>query len=87
MKFCANCGQPAHRYGSTDPEHKPNLMGCINTLRHQLELREAALNKYGRHKDGCAALVYTADASECDCGLQPIFEAIAQSVSYAAKED
>jgi hypothetical protein len=29
---CLICGQGAHRYGTTDPEHKYDAMGCVNML-------------------------------------------------------
>lgn len=29
---CAVCGVSPHRYGTTDPEHKYDAMGCVNML-------------------------------------------------------
>lgn len=37
---CGTCGQPGHRYGATDREHKPNAVGCVNTLREVVERLE-----------------------------------------------
>jgi hypothetical protein len=38
---CAACGQGDHRYGTTDPDHEPDRMACINGLRHENDqLRE-----------------------------------------------
>ena len=30
---CAGCGLPGHRYGTSDPDHAYNAMGCVNSLR------------------------------------------------------
>lgn len=38
---CAACGMGDHRYGTTDPNHEPDRMACINGLRAENErLRE-----------------------------------------------
>lgn len=38
---CIHCGQPGHRYGSTDHDHEPTMVACINGLLHKIELLEA----------------------------------------------
>lgn len=30
---CAGCGLKGHRYGTTDPQHKFDAMGCVNSLK------------------------------------------------------
>lgn len=30
---CAGCGLKGHRYGTTDPEHAFDAMGCVNSLK------------------------------------------------------
>lgn len=42
---CFYCDEPGHRYGSTDPDHEPTMVACINGLRHKLELAEKALRQ------------------------------------------
>lgn len=38
---CEMCGQPYHRYGLSDPEHKYDAMGCVNALRGRVEKFDA----------------------------------------------
>lgn len=40
---CATCGLPGHCYGSTDTEHEPQAIGCVNMLRGEVERLSAAL--------------------------------------------
>ncbi len=43
--WCARCHMPGHRYGTTDPEHEPNVTACINSLTDELRrYRRAVLD-------------------------------------------
>lgn len=33
VKHCGICGVEYHRYGSTDRNHRPDAVACVNTLR------------------------------------------------------
>jgi hypothetical protein len=50
---CAVCGTSAHRYGTSDPQHKYDAMGCVNMLRPLLLEAVYALD---RVRDGYAFL-------------------------------
>lgn len=41
---CAVCGISAHRYGTTDPEHDFDAMGCVNTLLPEVKRARALLS-------------------------------------------
>jgi hypothetical protein len=42
------CGQLWHRYGTSDPEHKYDAMGCVNTLRGRVEELNSEVAKWIR---------------------------------------
>lgn len=37
---CLICGEPGHRYGTTDPNHEFNAVACVNGLLHKIEKLE-----------------------------------------------
>lgn len=60
--LCAACGLPIHRYSPNFPGHqgRANLMGCVNSLRGEVERLRAAI---AEHRE----------AVETDTGLDPKF--------------
>lgn len=62
---CATCGLPGHRYGSTDTEHDPNPVGCVNQLRAVLEEALRLLSVPLAEAD-------TAYGAECDVFLSRV---------------
>lgn len=42
---CGICGRGAHRYGTSDPEHKYDAMGCVNMLLPVVEKLTEALRQ------------------------------------------
>lgn len=46
---CAVCGRPGHRYGTTDTEHAPDAIACVNGLLGEIDELVRQRNETRRH--------------------------------------
>lgn len=82
---CVHCGQPGHRYGSTDPDHEPTMVACINGLNHELDQLRAICqailgpgrtagdfrSRYlaGKHERRCLSAIVGVGSAQLTCSL------------------